>query len=69
MIIKKVDELALAIVSSSSSELSVDDKIKLYLEAKQAIEDYNRPLVEKQREDDKLKSQASRDAFSKYFGR
>lgn len=69
MIIDKVDELALAIVSSSNSELSVNDKIELFIEAKQAIEEYNRPLIEQKREANKVKSQSSRDALTKVFGR
>ncbi|MEQ9763220.1 hypothetical protein ABPS01_00840 [Streptococcus sp. ZJ151] len=69
MIIHKIDELALAIVSSSSPDLSIDDKIKLFIESRQAIEEYNRPLIEAKREVDKAKSRTSHDAISKYFGR
>lgn len=48
MIINKVDELALAIVSSSSSDLSIDDKIKLYLESRTAILEHNKPFVDEE---------------------
>lgn len=52
MIISNVNELALAIVSSSSPELSIEDKIKLYedsleaIKAIKAIKAHNQPFID-----------------------
>ncbi len=46
MIVSNVNELALAIVSSSSPELSIEDKIKLYEDSYSAIIEHNKPFVE-----------------------
>ncbi|HEL2571522.1 TPA: hypothetical protein TZ697_000722 [Streptococcus suis] len=46
MIISNVNELALAIVSSSSPELSIEDKIKLYKDSLEAIEIHNNPFID-----------------------
>ncbi|HEL1769671.1 hypothetical protein [Streptococcus suis] len=46
MIISNVNELALAIVSSSSPELSIDDKIKLYEDSLEAIQVHNQPFID-----------------------
>lgn len=46
MIISNVNELALAIVSSSSPELSIEDKIKLYEDSLEAIKAHNQPFID-----------------------
>ena len=46
MIISNVNELALAIVSSSSPELSIEDKIKLYEDSLKAIKAHNQPFID-----------------------
>lgn len=52
---------ALAVVQSSSPDLSIQDKIKLYEEAYQAIELHNKPILEEQKE----QRQKNTDAFLK----
>lgn len=46
MIISNVNELALAIVSSSSPELSIEDKIKLYEDSLEAIKAHNQHFID-----------------------
>lgn len=46
MTISNVNELALAIVSSSSPELSIEDKIKLYEDSLEAIKAHNKPFID-----------------------
>ncbi|TWT12048.1 hypothetical protein [Streptococcus sp. sy004] len=44
------EKFALAVVSSSSSELSIKEKIKLYEDAVQTVKDYNQPQIENQQQ-------------------
>lgn len=58
-------EFALAVVTSSSPDLSVEDKIKLYEDAYESVEAHNKPIIEaeaKQRAD-------NAEAFLKAYGR
>ncbi|HEL2265197.1 TPA: hypothetical protein U1Z40_002103 [Streptococcus suis] len=65
MIISNANELALAIVSSSGPELSIDDKIKLYKDSLEAIEIHNKPFIE----DEKKKRAENSKALRRALGR
>ncbi|HEM3698899.1 TPA: hypothetical protein U1C85_001983 [Streptococcus suis] len=65
MIISNANELALAIVSSSSPELSIKDKIKLYTDSLEAIKDYNKPFIDAEK---KKRAENSR-ALARALGR
>lgn len=50
MKISNSKDLALAIVASSSPTLSIEDKIKLYEDAYEAVEAHNKPIIEAENE-------------------
>ncbi|WP_438835643.1 hypothetical protein [Streptococcus pluranimalium] len=50
MKISNSKDLALAIVASSSPTLSIEDKIKLYEDSVEAIEQHNLPFVEAEKQ-------------------
>lgn len=58
-------EFALAVVTSSSSNLSVEDKIKLYEDAYEAVMNHNEPIIEAENK----QSAENLDAFLDAFGR
>lgn len=51
MKISNSKDLALAIVASSSPTLSIEDKIKLYEDSVEAIEQHNLPFVEAEKQE------------------
>lgn len=58
-------DFALAVVASSSPDLSIQDKIKLYEEAVLAVQEHNKPLVEAERK----KSAESSKVLAEALGR
>lgn len=58
-------EFALAVVTSSSPELSVEDKIKLYEDAYEAVNAHNKPLIEAEQK----QQSENTEAFLKAMGR
>lgn len=65
MIIKHSHELALAIVQSSSPDLSIEDKIKLYEDARSVIKKHNEPQIEAENK----RLAENQEAYLKAFGR
>lgn len=58
-------EFALAVVTSSSPNLSVEDKIKLYEDAYEAVMKHNKPIIEAEEK----QNAKNLDAFLDAFGR
>ncbi|CCW39574.1 hypothetical protein [Streptococcus agalactiae] len=65
MKISNSKDLALAIVASSSPALSIEDKIKLYEDAYEAVEAHNKPIIEAENE----RRAKDVEAFLDTFGR
>lgn len=63
--IKDTEKFALAVISSSSPDLSIADKIKLYEETIQAVENHNQPQLEAQKQQHTDNAKAFMEAFSK----
>ena len=58
-------EFALAVVTSSSPNLSIEDKIKLYEDAYEAVMNHNKPIIEAEEK----QNAENLDAFLDAFGR
>ncbi|WP_242258154.1 hypothetical protein [Streptococcus thoraltensis] len=58
-------EFALAVVTSSSPNLSIEDKIKLFEDAYEAVEIHNKPIVEDEKEEAAKRHKAITEAYTR----